>query len=246
VRAETSVQSSRFRVLGSEFKVKICGLTNIEDARFAAISGADLLGFIFYEPSPRYAPPAAVKEIVTTLKAELVAGASRKGTYLSPGVSDCPKLVGVFVNAPLAEVERVMAACCLDLVQLHGDEPPEFVHYFAGRAFKAGNPRSLAEAETLAQQYLGGGPAAMILLDAYHPHLHGGTGQAGDWDLAAQIAKKYPLLLAGGLNPDNVAQAIQTVNPWGVDVSSGVEATKGKKDHLKVKAFIETVKRQTR
>ncbi len=211
----------------SETQVKICGLTNLADARYAAQSGADLLGFIFYEPSPRYVAPAVVKGIVSALKVEF---------------NPAPRFVGVFVNAPQTFVEETIVLCELDMAQLHGDEPPEFVNRFGGRAFKACNPRSLAEAETVAQQYLEDDPAAMILLDAYHPQLRGGTGHIADWPLAAQLARKHRLLLAGGLTPDNVGQAVQIVKPWGVDVSSGVEASKGKKDHEKVKAFIEAVK----
>lgn len=211
----------------SETKVKICGLTNLADARCAAQCGADLLGFIFYEPSPRYVAPAMAKGIVSALKAEF---------------NPAPRFVGVFVNVPETFIEETIALCDLDLAQLHGDEPPEFVNRFGGRAFKACNPRSLAEAETVVQHYLGDDPAAMILVDAYHPQLRGGTGHIADWPLAAQLARKHRLLLAGGLTPDNVGQAVQIVKPWGVDVSSGVEASKGKKDHEKVKAFIEAVK----
>ena len=210
----------------SATRVKICGLTNLEDARFAAECGADLLGFIFYEPSPRYVAPASVKQIVASLRNELA----------SP-----PKFVGVFVNTPLVEVEEMLTDCDLDLAQLHGDETPEQVEQFQGRAFKACNPRSLKEAEWMASQFLAGG-APFLMLDAYHPQLRGGTGHTADWPMAAEIASDNLLLLAGGLNPDNVAQAIQTANPWGVDVSSGVEASKGKKDHAKVKQFIATVK----
>lgn len=209
-----------------EIRVKICGLTNLDDARFVAQCGADLLGFVFYEPSPRYVSPERVQEIVADLKTEF---------------DTLPKFVGIFVNATQAQVEETLARCDLDLAQLHGDEPPEFIVQFEGRAFKACNPRSLREAEWLAAQYLAG-DAPFLLLDAYHPTLRGGTGHTADWSMAAQVARNCLLLLAGGLNPENVAGAIDQVQPWGVDVSSGVEAAKGKKDHVKVKAFIEAVR----
>jgi phosphoribosylanthranilate isomerase len=112
---------------------------------------------------------------------------------------------------------------------------------FERRAFKACNPRSLEEGESIAQTYLGHNSDGILMLDAYHPQLRGGTGHTADWTLAAHIARRYNLLLAGGLNPDNVTEAIRTVRPWGVDVSSGVEASKGKKDHAKVRLFIERV-----
>ena len=206
-------------------RIKICGLTNLADARLAATAGADLLGFIFYEPSPRYVPPTTVSRIVAALKEELAAP---------------PQFVGVFVNTLLAEVEDTLAGCDLDLAQLHGDEGADAIRHFQGRAYKAANPRSLAEATTLAGQFLVGG-APFLLLDAYHPHLRGGTGHTADWAMAAQIAQAHPILLAGGLTADNVAQAIQAVRPWGVDVSSGIEASKGKKDRHKLQAFIKTV-----
>ena len=213
--------------------IKICGLTNLADARFVAQTGADLLGFIFYEPSPRYIAPQTVREIIATLQVELIE------------LDHPPRYVGVFVNAARGFIEETIALCGLDLVQLHGGEPPEVIDHFQGRAFKAIKPRSLAEAETGVQRYLEETTAPFILLDTYHPHLHGGTGQTADWAIAVQIAKKHPLLLAGGLHPDNVAQAIETVRPWGVDASSGLEATKSKKDHAKVKTFVEIVKQIT-
>ncbi len=212
-------------------KVKICGITNLEDALATVEAGADLLGFIFYEPSPRYVAPEVVREIVAIIRG----GSS-------------PQFVGVFVNAPLETVAHVLTCCQLDAVQLHGEEPPEFVHHFQGRAFKALRPQSQLEAEALIQKYhppnhLTNQPfLPPFLLDAYHPTLYGGTGQVTDWTMAANIARRYPIMLAGSLTPANVAEAIQAVHPWGVDVSSGVERAKGRKDHAKVRAFIEAVK----
>lgn len=208
--------------------VKICGLTNLQDAQFAADCGADLLGFIFYKPSPRYVSPDQVRDIVVHLR-------NRQSSIANP------KFAGVFVNYDLEFVRQMMDYCQLDLAQLHGDESPEFVAQFEGRAFKAVNPQTLAEAETAARNFIVH-PESFILLDAYHPTLRGGTGHIADWGMVAKIAAEHKILLAGGLNPHNVAVAIATVKPWAVDVSSGVEASKGKKDLSAVKAFIEAVK----
>jgi phosphoribosylanthranilate isomerase len=218
-------------------KIKICGITNLEDALVAARAGVDFLGFIFYEPSPRYVSPEVVKEIVSGIRGR--------------APDESPKFAGVFVNASLEEIEQIIADCRLDAAQLHGNEPPEFVNHFQGRAYKALRPQSLKEAEELATKYLPpissnteDWPSALpyFLLDAYHPTLYGGTGRVTNWTMAAAMAAQYPLMLAGSLTPDNVADAIRAVNPWGVDVSSGVEAEKGKKDHEKVRQFIENVR----
>jgi len=205
--------------------VKICGLTNYEDARFALQSGADMLGFIFYEPSPRYVSPEQVREIVLAL---------RTTDYAL-------RFVGVFVNHPLEVVRQTLDFCGLDFAQLHGDEPPDYLTQMDGHAYKAINPRTLAEAESLIQSFVIR-HSSFVLLDAYHPTLRGGTGHIADWTTAAKIGRKYRLLLAGSLTPDNVAKAIRRAKPWGVDVSSGVEAKKGEKDPAKVKAFIKAAK----
>ncbi|MEM7034053.1 MAG: phosphoribosylanthranilate isomerase [Chloroflexota bacterium] len=208
-------------------KIKICGLTNFADAQVAVEAGADMLGFIFFKPSPRYVAPETVKDIVATIKSQ---------------VPTPPRFVGVFVNESLDFVAETVAKCDLDLAQLHGEEKVEFIDAFSGQAFKACNPRSLAEAEAAATTFLTQTTAPFIMMDAYHPQLRGGTGHTGDWAVAAQIAQDHDLLLAGGLTPDNVATAIEQVNPWGVDVASGVEARKGKKDHGKVRAFIQAAR----
>lgn len=210
-------------------RIKICGITNLDDAQVAAQAGADLLGFIFYEPSPRYVTPEAAGAIVQALGA----GAGR------------PLYVGVFVNAPPETVAQVLDFCGLDAAQLHGDEPPEWVSRFQGRAYKALRPQNEAEADSLLARYPPAATAASLpalLLDAYHPTLYGGTGHATNWTMAARIARRYPLLLAGSLTPANAAQAIRAVRPWGIDASSGVEAAKGKKDHDKVRALITAVR----
>ncbi|MBN1992684.1 MAG: phosphoribosylanthranilate isomerase [Anaerolineae bacterium] len=225
-------------------KVKICGLTNLEDALVAVQAGADLLGFIFYEPSPRYVAPEVVKDIVSGVR-RYVSSNSRH---------NLPKFVGVFVNASLEIVTHLLEFCQLDLTQLHGDETPEFVNHFQGRAFKAFRPQTLAEAESLIQKYLLASllapsnskhsPALLpcCLLDAYHSTLYGGTGHVTDWTMAANIAQRYPMMLAGSLTPTNVAEAIRIVRPWGVDVSSGVEAEKGRKNHEKMREFVKIAK----
>jgi phosphoribosylanthranilate isomerase len=237
-------------------KVKICGLTNLEDALVATEAGADLLGFIFYEPSPRYVRPAAVREIVLSVKEKTQEKSNR------------PIFVGVFVNASPETVAHILEMCRLDAAQLHGDEPPEFLQAFPGRAYKALRPQSLPEAHLMVRTYRSftstssnqpdfqpsnlptrsanlptrSANLPTFLLDAYHPTLYGGTGQVTDWSVAAQIARQHSVLLAGSLTPDNVAQAIEAVQPWGVDVSSGVEREKGKKDHVKIKRFVEATK----
>lgn len=214
-------------------RVKICGLTNLEDAQVAMEAGADLLGFIFYEKSPRYVDPRTVVSIVGALKSAPLS------TLHSP-----PLFVGVFVNPSLEQVTQMLNHCDLDLAQLHGEEDPQLLALLAKRAFKALRPRSVVEAEADASRYArfgpGGGPD--LLVDAYHPDSRGGTGQAGDWNLAAGLARQYRLLLAGGLTPGNVAHAVRQVRPWGVDVASGVEAAPGRKDHTQVRTFIAAAK----
>lgn len=210
--------------------VKICGLTNLEDALAAADAGADLLGFIFYARSPRVIQPAQA--------AALIAQVRQRGHALP--------MVGLFVDAPLHEIQETLRICRLDLVQLHGGEPPHWLEVLQPQAFKALRPTSLDEATAEAEWYADLGPAdgPQLLLDAYHPQLHGGSGQVGDWAIAAALAPRYRILLAGGLTPDNVQRAIRQVRPWGVDVSSGVEAAPGQKDHAKVRRFVAEAKRK--
>ncbi len=211
--------------------VKICGLTNFEDARVAVEAGADLLGFIFYPPSPRYVRPETVREIVTRLKES-----TRSHSSLL-----MPHFIGVFVNEALEKVQSTLDFCGLDAAQLHGDEPPDFVAALAGRAYKALRPKSKEEFEQALNNYqftVHHSSLPALLLDAYHPTLFGGTGHVADWTLAAAVARQHPVLLAGSLTPDNVALAVREVEPWGVDVSSGVEAAPGRKDHARVRAFV--------
>ncbi len=210
--------------------VKICGLTNLEDARAACDAGADLLGFTFYPPSPRYIAPERCAEIVKALRGDLTAADRREGA---------PRLVGLFVNTPPNEVANVLDACGLDLAQLHGDEGIDVLQALGGRAYKAFRGNGYDQAA-----FAEAGPGTpAFLVDAAVAGKFGGTGQTGDWDGAAALARRHQLLLAGGLTADNVAAAVARVRPWGVDVASGVEATPGRKDHAKVRAFIENAKK---
>jgi len=198
-------------------KVKICGITNLEDALFAAEAGADALGFVFYAKSPRCIAPDRAREIILRLP---------------PFVTK----VGVFVNEELDRVTELMAHCSLDYAQLHGDEPPEQVAALALRVIKAVQVRSAADIERLAQYQ-----AVAYLLDTYHPTKPGGTGETWDWELAAAAKQYGPVILAGGLIPENVGEAIERVHPYAVDVSSGVEAAPGIKDPYGGKFVPETL-----
>ena len=209
-------------------KIKICGLTNLNDALAAAEAGADLLGFNFYSGSPRYIDPAHCAEITAALRAK------RAGVLT----------VGVFVNAPVSTITEVQQGCHLDLAQLHGDEPPGKLEQLEGRAFKAIRPQTPAEADGAWRRYSrvrhGQGPE--LLVDAHRAGQYGGTGEVGDWGLAKSLAAKGLILLAGGLTPENVSAAIAQVGPWGVDVASGVESWPGIKDLDKLRAFVQAVR----
>lgn len=208
-------------------KVKICGITTLDDAQAAIEAGADMLGFNFYPASPRYIAPEYCGRMVSAL-------ITRVTRHPSP-----PTLVGVFVNTPAPEVASMMAYCSLDLAQLSGDEPAETLSLLGGRAYKAIQPLTLGLAEEGAGRYTSGAcgrPA--LLVDTPHQRLYGGTGRPGDWSVASHIANVYPILLAGGLTPENVSGAVQKVMPWGVDVASGVESSPGVKDYRKMQAFV--------
>jgi phosphoribosylanthranilate isomerase len=213
-------------------RVKVCGITNLEDARCAAGAGADLLGFIFYPKSPRFVTPECVAGITHAIRNELGARA--------------PTCVGVFVDEREEFVRSVLDAAHLDLAQLHGSEPPAAIRQQQPRAFKAIRPRTCGEAEAALTAYrdtfLQDEALPQLLLDAYHPERPGGTGLQAEWSMARSVAAECRLLLAGGLTPETVAAAIEAVQPWGVDVSSGVERDKGVKDHSRVRAFIHAVR----
>jgi len=205
-----------------EIKVKVCGITNAEDALAAIEAGADALGFIFYEKSPRYVVPAVA--------ANIIAG-------LPPLVTP----VGVFVNEGLATVRSIMETCRLAMVQLHGDENVSYCRELARPAMKALRLKDRGSLLALAE-YQGRGGVRGFVLDTFSELAYGGTGQITDWGLAADVAKSTPILLAGGLTPENVTEAIRIVRPYGVDVSSGVESAPGKKDNAKMRAFVDAVR----
>jgi phosphoribosylanthranilate isomerase len=199
--------------------VKICGITNLPDALVAAEAGADALGFIFHEQSPRYITPENAAAIIRSIPPMIVK-------------------VGVFVNASEEVVFQAISECGLNLLQFHGSETPEFCAQFGLMSMKAFRMR---DADSLKE--LSNYQTAAWLLDAYSSKQIGGTGEKFNWDLAIEARKLgRPIFLAGGLTPDNVAAAISKVQPYAVDVSSGVEASPGKKDPEKVKAFIKAAK----
>ena len=192
-------------------QVKICGITNKEDALCAAGCGAAALGFIFYPPSPRYIKPVDARKIISVLSDELVK-------------------VGVFVNEKSEEIKRVMKYCALDMIQLHGDESPEFCRAFpASRVIKAVELKNDDDLNR-ALDY----DVAALLVDSRHAGLYGGTGKKANWKLACRTKNKKPLILSGGLNEGNIAEALQMVAPAALDINSGMELSPGKKDHAKL------------
>lgn len=207
-------------------RVKICGITNIEDA-FAAISlGADAIGFVFVKGSPRW---ISVEE------------ARRISRALPPFVNK----VGVFANEPLESLLTIMAYCSLDTCQLHGEEPPSYCEKLGWatiKAFRVGNPDE--DLEKMMESYKE--KVSAFLLDTYRPRILGGTGETFDWRIARELRKYGPIIISGGLNPSNVVEAIDMAYPYGVDVSSGVENWPGKKDWRKMKEFIERAKNPPR
>ena len=204
--------------------VKICGLTTLEDSLLAVAAQADMLGFNFYPPSPRYISPQACRSIVAELKQQPVR----------------PVLVGVFANAGLDEINGILETCGLDLAQLSGDEPPALLEVLGERAFKALRPSGPASLRECVGRYPRRKSPPAWLVDAHQAGSYGGSGRRADWNLAAGLAAQAPVLLAGGLTPENVAAAIARVHPWGVDVASGVESSPGKKDRTKMEEFIQS------
>jgi len=202
-------------------RVKVCGITTIEDASHAAACGADALGFVFFAKSPRCVSPEAARGIIAELP---------------PFVS----AVGLFVNEDPERIRQVADFCGLDVIQLHGDEAPADCAFPPRRVVKALRVRDAAS--------LAGDEAfsvSALLLDAWVAGVYGGTGESFSWDLAAEVARRRPVILAGGLTPANVAEAVRQVRPYAVDVSSGVEAAPGRKDPAKVEAFIRNAKAVT-
>ena len=201
-----------------DVKVKICGITNVTDGVAAAEAGADLVGLMFYEQSPRVISVARAAEIARALPPFVLR-------------------VGVFVNPEPELVMRAIGECGLSMLQFHGEETPEFCAQFGAMSMKAVRVRD--ESSLAALEQFG---TEAFLLDAYSQNGLGGTGEQFNWDLA-MAAKKFgrPIFLAGGLTPENVTAAVCQVQPFGVDVSSGVESAPGKKDAAKVRAFIQAV-----
>ncbi len=202
--------------------IKICGITNENDALAAVDAGADALGFMFYRKSPRAVEPKAVKAIVARLP-----------PFVVP--------VGVFVNEEAKVVRDLMDECGLMLAQLHGDESAAYCEQLGRPVLKAFRLKNASTFLALAE-YQGRAGVRGFLVDAYSEGAYGGTGQVTDWPLAAQVARTSRILLAGGLTAENVGAAIRAVQPYGVDVSSGVEREPGRKDHGKVQAFIKAVR----
>jgi len=210
-------------------RIKICGIREEVHALAAVEAGADFIGFVF-APTRRQVSPAKAREIVDTVK--------KSSNAIEP--------VGVFVDTPASEVNRLADFCGLDWVQLSGNESWEYCRQIARPIIKAIRIGQQLREEINAE--LAGGlktlsPQRFItLLDSQVEGKYGGTGITFNWRLAQQVAKEFPVIIAGGLNPENVAQAIEIAAPWGVDVSSGVE-TDGTKDIAKIKAFIKAVRR---
>lgn len=200
----------------SNVRVKICGITSVDDALFAVEAGADALGLVF-APSPRQVTPEQARRIVEALP---------------PFVTT----VGLVVNQ---DPDPILAVCPLDVIQFHGGESPETVAALGRRAVKAFRVRGAEDLSALPRY----AAASALLLDAYVPGVMGGTGHRFPWALAAE-ARRFgrPIIVAGGLTPENVGLCVETTSPYGVDVSSGVEATPGKKDPEKVRAFIRNAK----
>jgi phosphoribosylanthranilate isomerase len=207
-------------------KIKICGITNFADAQAAIDAGADLLGFNFYTKSPRFIDPVSAARLVQSIRSRYAA----------------VQMVGVFVNSPPEHILTILDTCGLDLAQLSGDEPPQTLAGLNDRAFKALRLKNTADLAQSTRRYRPNGGAPAYLVDAYRPGEFGGTGQTADWSLARSLAKAHPILLAGGLTPENVAGAIRQVHPWGVDVASGVEISPGRKDSARLADFIKIAK----
>ena len=208
------------------FQVKICGITSVDDAQAAAEAGADAIGLNFYSRSSRYVPIETARCIVDALPAGIVK-------------------VGLFVDTPASEICRLFDQLRLDLIQLHGDQPPEFVAQLGGRpvmrAFRVGAAGLQPIREFLAQCGDLDVSLQAVMIDALVTGSYGGTGTIADWTLARQYVVEIgtpPLVLAGGLTPKNVAEAIRTVRPAAVDVASGVESSPGRKDPTAVAAFV--------
>ena len=200
-------------------KVKICGFTNAENARQAALAGVDAVGLVFYDKSPRHVTIEAAREIVAALP---------------PFVNR----VGLFVNANPSLIDEVLCEVALDTLQFHGDETVNECMQYDMPFIKSIGVSSKTDLKKISNDF---SKASALLLDSYSSNNYGGTGKSFDWSLA-RVEIDLPVILAGGLNPDNVAEAISQVKPFAVDASSGVESAKGVKDIDKIKSFISSVR----
>lgn len=216
-------------------KVKICGITTYEDALAAASAGADMLGLNFYKKSPRYISPEDAAVLAGRLRAEMG--------------SQIPLLVGLFVNEIVGRISITMEQVGFSAVQLSGDESVELLKELHGTGYKAIRPRTTAEALDDLIYFAPGEPKnerlPSLLVDAYHPTLYGGSGRQTSTDIALAVKDKTPrLMLAGGLTPENVGEVVQAVQPWAVDVASGVEieGQPGRKDAGRMRALIQAAK----
>lgn len=197
-------------------RVKVCGITNLKDALAVVEFGADALGFVFYSKSPRAVTQETAREIISSLP---------------PFITT----VGVFVNEKRKKIEEIVYHTGLDAIQLHGTESPDDCR-FSRKVIKAFRIKELSDLEPLNRYKT----ASALLLDTYSPYSIGGTGQVFNWEIAVEAKQFGKIILAGGLTPDNVEEAVKLVRPYGIDVATGVEGNeKGKKDHHKLRSFIE-------
>lgn len=201
--------------------VKICGITSCQDAQVAVAAGADMIGLIFYPPSPRYVTPAQAQSIVASLPPQVAA-------------------VGVFVNESLASITEVAQSSGVQIVQLHGTESPALCQQLPWRVIKTFRFTAEVRPEMMRHYQV-----EAFLIEGFHAEVYGGGGARADWPRVAELHPYGRIILAGGLTPENVQEAIRVVQPYAVDVSSGVEAAPGKKDWEKVRAFIRHAKAET-
>lgn len=197
--------------------IKICGITNLHDALAAVEAGADMLGFNFYEPSPRYLTPASARAIIDQLPASILS-------------------VGVFVNEPLEVVKTIADEAAIGALQLHGDESPEYCRELSRDRFVI---KTVAVSTDIDKEFTRAYDVEAIMLDTRDSRLRGGTGRTFDWSIAQKISQLIPkLFLAGGLSPENIEEAIETVRPYAVDACSALEDTPGQKNHERMRSFV--------
>lgn len=202
-------------------KIKICGITCAEDALWAAQLAVDFIGFVFYPPSPRYVNPQRASECIQAMHEKCPAGS--------------PNAIGVFVDDPPDVIHRIFQQAGLDGAQFAGDEAPEDVQQVTGVRFKGISLKSLDR--------LGRYDVNAYLCDTHAPNEKGGTGRPYEYDLLRPHIEHHPIIIAGGLTPETVAEVVRNLHPWGVDVSSSLEATPGKKDWKKMQSFVDAVRK---